>query len=1141
MASPEVETIDYARQRNGGHEQRRIQISQTMPSFLIDSNQDSSREASPCPGATAPNNRHRKRNSMSNFLKLDSRKMLPQTPGESANAERENELIDVLLKTASAAEDSDRRPGSSGGSFRQRRRSRASIDILDRERAPSPSPFNTSVPHMETGPHTDGRTDAGHDQLDRSQPARSSCPSRITSAQGRMLLLKDALLNQHAAHDAATAADGQTEESGGSCPSDAEVSAKQERENRRLERRRRNNIDSSSSISDGKSVVGEASTSRPASGVTGPASLKTGSDLNPSRGSSAQESQRLVVPSRQGSETQATDVESQMGKASNLTNGTSDTSATDMFYEDVVKSRTTAARRDAAKIRSLGDHRRWSSELERLGTVAHGGPSPSNSNETDPSGAKLPTADIIVKGASDRNINQTTLGKTTRKAASGDQDTTDPTVPTRKAHLNSLVKQHSIPEQRISAGTKVNSGSQKSIVANADGAQKYDKESKQLRSQSDYRLVTDSEENTEGDQSHSSEASALGAQGLCSQGPNTEGDQQKRWGKVFENEGKGTLHSTPTETHQTLTPDKERVRVDKEREQKDGTKEPLLQSETARPYDDQLSRSAPVDRVSFRKEKLRKLSQLYSPEGDYDDDDLPKRNPTSTNNDHSHPMEEASMRATASATDQQLPSRTPSRESTADQKSDTESFYSTRDEGFDSEGQSLCSASQRTSMSSTAESDIRITPMMTRKEYTAASGVEKDGGDEPDGRETAALLGRTSIDSIVSSGTERAVPSPKPTDVSRKTFSAPPRSLAKTSQKAMFTSSRASHQTDKANATKGFPKAMDSQRPRVQTHSAAATNRILPRIVPSPKNVASTTAVQYRIAKPNMVAVSRTPTPRSESRATKTHPDRTLTGSPAPRPNTTSTAMRKLPPKTETTLKTTEAIKRLSPENKSTSHAVNPSIIGERARTTQERSAQSPAFVRGAGVRATVPADVLRENKKAAIESRQVRNIATPTPPRRTTSLLDANNTSAAAQKTSVHAPSHPRKPSASAAGLPAVELPATHIETATNEVRPITRKASSELKMPLSRSDRSKASTRIPDPSARRLSTDQHIGDGRTHSSLSTASGLSRQRQDCKPVATVQTRVINVAARSKLSSAGNTREKSRMPTSKTVSVSSLA
>lgn len=1145
-----TDTVDCSRERNGGDE-RRIQISQTMPSFLIESTQDSSREASPCPRVTAPINRHKKRNSMSNF-----RKMLPQTPGESIDAERENELIDVLLKSASTAEESDRRPGSSSGSVRQRRRSRASIDIIDRERAPSPSPLNASVPNMETGSPRDNTANGGNDELDRGQPARSSCPSRISSAQGRKQLLKDALLHQHAAHDATTS-DGQNEESG-SCPSDAEVSAKQERENRRMERRMRSNIDSSISNCDVKSVIGDTSNTKPASCIPG-LPLKTVSDLNPLKTNSAQDDQLLGLPDKQASETQVIEVKTQIGKPSNLTNGTSLSSA-DLFYEDV-QSRTTVARRDAANIRSLGDQRRWSSELEKLGTTTEGLP-PSNTIEIGPDPVKFFIAGSMAKDASEHNIDQTALGE-----PSPEQDTLVLTAPPQKARLNSLVKQHNIPQQRISAGMKLNSGSHKNIT-NAEGTQMNENDSKKLRSQSDHRLVRDSDENltysthpfkekseenvdeeqrlkeiaetdpncattTKRNQSYHSEASVSSAQGVYSQGFNADGDQQKRWGRVFEE--KEAPNSAARETRQTQAIDNERVSEDKEKDE-DRTKERLLQSATVTDYGELHSSLTAGERASFRKEKLRKLSQLYSAE---DDDDLLKTHVSISN----HFMEDPVPHATASATDQ-FSNRTSSREST-DPKSDTESFYSVRDEGFDSEGHSLCSASQRTSMSSTAESDIRITPMMTRKTYTNSG--EKEVGDEPDDSETSALLGRASIDSVVGKRIQKAAASPKQIDNTHKTSPTLNRSLTKTSSKATLSSSNDIHTTDKSGVRKGLSKAIDSQRPKALTHIAAATNKILPKNVPSPRNVPSSTAVQYRIAKPNMVSVSRAPTPKSDSRAVKTNLDKTPSSSPAATSNRSSSAMRKSPSKVETKLKSAGAIKRQPTENKVTSsaaHATNSSTAGEKGRTTQEKSIPSQAtFVRGVGVRATVPADVLRENKKAAIESRQVRNIATPAPPRRTTSLLDANNTSVA-KKTSVSV-LHPRKPSANAAGLPAVELPATHIETTptANEAKLAgTRKTSSELKMPLGRADRSKVSTKIPDPAARRLSTDPHIGDSKFHSSVSTASvGLSRQRQDCPPVTSVQTKVIHVATRSKPSSAVNDRSKPRTLAAKTVSVSSLA
>ena len=346
-------------------------------------------------------------------------------------------------------------------------------------------------------------------------------------------------------------------------------------------------------------------------------------------------------------------------------------------------------------------------------------------------------------------------------------------------------------------------------------------------------------------------------------------------------------------------------------------------------------------------------------------------------------------------------------------KSDNESVISGKDEGFESECISDPSVSQRTSMSSTLESELIGTPSLGRKEY---NNVPMEEEQEETESSSSKLFAR-SIDSLIlkpelsisestanidldespviesSSSTWNSVSesdhiSPGKSQVVpvKKTLIKAPEkktTLVKSVPKTTKPMSPKFHITSRlANKSSSAPSSSNSS-PVKQTATSRATKSNLTiqgRSGSSPNNSGSNTPTKIKSPignKATMVSVtdrlSRPKRPSTtglnrdgSSGSLNSELSSTNVVSPPRRPTRPSRPSTATSP-TKTPLKPTpDRPNSASTSHKTVSPAVNP-------------------FVRGAGTRATMPASVLCTNKKAAAIHREAKDMANP--PLRTSSF----------------------------------------------------------------------------------------------------------------------------------------------------------
>ena len=370
--------------------------------------------------------------------------------------------------------------------------------------------------------------------------------------------------------------------------------------------------------------------------------------------------------------------------------------------------------------------------------------------------------------------------------------------------------------------------------------------------------------------------------------------------------------------------------------------------------------------------------------------------------------------------------------SSAEIKSDTDSA---KDEGFESGSVSDPNVSQRTSMSSTLESELSNTPNLKRKDYN--KGQKSDSEQEGEEPSKSTQYFARSIDSLVHRGdltlsetinidedignktpTQeeksldiRGTPSsevdsmqrtltntpefesqeapPPPTRTTSKSSSSTPSSASSTKS----TRSRTSTSTA-SKPTKPSPASSSSTRPsRTTPTSTTPTSRPSRPTRPTPGSATSranptAASVTDRLSRPKRPTTnlqrhaSNSSVASEASNGSTGRPGRTrLARSGASSANSSGRSSMTSPRQSTATPPRSG---RTTPTGRSTS-------TGRSSTPTGKTTPSSPKFVRGAAGRATMPASVLRTQKRAAAESREAKNL--PVPPRRTSSIRVSERT----------------------------------------------------------------------------------------------------------------------------------------------------
>ena len=394
----------------------------------------------------------------------------------------------------------------------------------------------------------------------------------------------------------------------------------------------------------------------------------------------------------------------------------------------------------------------------------------------------------------------------------------------------------------------------------------------------------------------------------------------------------------------------------------------------------------PSTQREARKERFKALSRLYS------DDNDNELWPTSNKGDQIHSRmngdhDGCPLEQTISPRNSRI----------EDVKSDNESIASGKDEGFESESISDPSVSQRTSMSSTLDSDITLTPTLKRKEYQKAQLDEQE--------ESRSNYFARSIDSLVlrpeltisDSTADIDIDGHPGTDKGEESFEE-------------WTTTEYTTETNISDLPDEVRNVIMSKAPTTIEPPLVETPKTR-----SPSNGLSTSVTSRGQTENKTVTKSRPkpPTPKETSRTPgttrKTFEKKSTTTSSAK-----STPIKSKPSPSNTAAAVTDRLSRPKRPSGLSRHASNSSVNSEASsvagtigsprsatRTTPKSrissasssrtngvTSPSSSFVRGGTGRATMPASVLRTNKKAAAESKENgKDKEVPTPPRRTTSI----------------------------------------------------------------------------------------------------------------------------------------------------------
>lgn len=380
----------------------------------------------------------------------------------------------------------------------------------------------------------------------------------------------------------------------------------------------------------------------------------------------------------------------------------------------------------------------------------------------------------------------------------------------------------------------------------------------------------------------------------------------------------------------------------------------------------------------------------------------------------------------------------------ASNKSDTDSLSSSnRDEGFESETVSDPSVSQRTSMSSTLESELCNpgTPNLGRKDYDYAKSDTEDfddfkhrdslyskddleDSDEPNNhfarsidslvhRPELSLTSELIVDDDISAGSS-SEKTPTIEDRSLEIWRSTPTSdcdvtLSNTPEEEEWRTE--TYTTETPISISDLPEKVQRQ----LLHDPVTT-------APAPPKRTTSRLTNTQTKSPAAAASRRTPTKTSSASSS---PVKSVESARTRRPVMSRTpgscaslasSGTSTPTKTRSTNPTVDAVTaRLTRPRKSTvtspasdSSATRSTLRGSPLNkagiTSPSRNISSPtpassSFVRGAPGRATMPASVLRTNKKAARDAKDV-----PVPPRRTSSIRATERLNMG-RKTSIETP----------------------------------------------------------------------------------------------------------------------------------------
>ena len=391
-------------------------------------------------------------------------------------------------------------------------------------------------------------------------------------------------------------------------------------------------------------------------------------------------------------------------------------------------------------------------------------------------------------------------------------------------------------------------------------------------------------------------------------------------------------------------------------------------------------------------------------------------------------------------------------------KSDTDSVASNKDEGFETESMSDPNASQRTSMSSTLESELTGTPTQARKDYSRQKAETPEEQEESRNyfarsidslvqrQELATCESRSADESEDNMGYSDKAPTvddgrletwqqQNPSDAEGTTVTNTPEDenteeswtvetvtverkfsdLTKEEQEAVLASMQLERPPTPPERTTSM--AMKSTAPSIPSRSTARNvskeySRLSPvsgtprssisfrsdpsnrektstKIATAPQKPPRSSGASTTRSKPaNSVAAAVTarltrPKKPSATAAAATlltrHPSNSSVASEASSTSTSSTSRRSTPAKSKNVMKSTLP---LSSRDRTSSPSRTRSTLTDRAASP---SASPSPFVRGSATRATLPASVLRSNKRAAAEHRD--KPEAPCPPQRSSSI----------------------------------------------------------------------------------------------------------------------------------------------------------
>lgn len=333
---------------------------------------------------------------------------------------------------------------------------------------------------------------------------------------------------------------------------------------------------------------------------------------------------------------------------------------------------------------------------------------------------------------------------------------------------------------------------------------------------------------------------------------------------------------------------------------------------------------------------------------------------------------------------------------TEETKCDSDSVASSKDEGFESESVSETNISQRTSMSSTLEQELhkpedetsgsklfaRSFDSLVKNDLVATDiDIGEGTGTVRVDNKTPTADVRTTVSGTAGNKKKGAV---------NKTSDLPPTPPERTTSKGK----RSTTTTTPKSSSKNTP-------PKVSSGPSSRTSSVFDRLN-TPKDKTPTTTRR------SSAASSGSSTPKGVRRSTQSANAKEVTARLAgmnkpKRPNITrqlsngslasETSGTSGPTPSRTRPPAKPGIKALT---KSPAGIRSPRIgsrNGSKNNSTEDlldKSSSPGHFVRGAGVRATMPASVLRSNKKTAAENKALNSASSslaPMPPKRTTSI----------------------------------------------------------------------------------------------------------------------------------------------------------